>query len=203
MKIFCIGRNYEKHAKELNNQIPDKPLVFMKPSTALLKNGSDFFYPNFTKDLHHECELVLKVGKNGKHIKEKFAFEYISEITVGIDFTARDVQTELKQKGHSWEIAKAFDHSAPVGDFISVPPDFDWRNINIKLEKNSETVQQGNTKNLIFPIPYLLAHISTFFTLQKGDLIFTGTPEGVGPVQIGDRLTASLNNKKLLEFDVK
>ena len=203
MKIFCIGRNYANHAKELNNDIPDQPLVFMKPQTALLKPNEAFHYPDFTKDLHHECELVLKIGKNGKHINPKFAFDYISEVTVGIDFTARDIQSELKKKGHSWEIAKAFDKAAPIGEFIPASSISDWENINIELKINDEQKQIGSTAQLLFPIPTLIAHISKYFTLQTGDLIFTGTPEGVGPVKINDHLEGFLNNEKLLDFVIQ
>lgn len=203
MKIFCIGRNYANHAKELNNAIPSQPLVFMKPQTALLKNNQDFYYPDFTKELHHEVELVLKVGKNGKHVSEQFAMSYISEVTVGIDFTARDLQKTLKEKGHSWEIAKAFDHSAPIGEFLPASEINDWNAVQIDLRVNDELKQQGSTAQLLFPIPKLIQHISTYFTLQKGDLIFTGTPEGVGEVHINDTLSARLNGQELLKFNVK
>lgn len=202
MKIFCIGRNYAKHAHELNNKLPSEPLVFMKPQTALLKNGQDFYYPSFTNDLHYECELVLKIGKNGKAIHPQFALDYVTEVTVGIDFTARDIQDQLKEKGHPWEKAKAFDFSAPIGKFIPAMH-LDWKNIHIGLEKNKTIVQQGNTKDLLFSIPELIVHISQYFTLQTGDLIFTGTPEGVGAVNIGDQLTGYLNKQQLLSVSIQ
>lgn len=203
MKIFCIGRNYKKHIEELKNDMPKNPLIFMKPQTALLKNNEAFYYPNFSNEIHYECELVLKIGKNGKKISPKFATSYIKEYTVGIDFTARDLQNQLKEKGHPWEIAKAFDHSAPVGEFISAETNTDWSSISFQLEKNSEIVQQGNTSDLIFDIPTLISHISNYFTLQTGDLIFTGTPAGVGKIEIGNHFVASIQNKKLLDFVVK
>lgn len=203
MKIFCIGRNYADHAKELNNKVPSKPLIFMKPQTALVKNNEAVYYPQFTENLHYECELVLKIGKNGKSINEKFALDYISEVTVGIDFTARDLQSQLKEKGHSWEIAKAFDNSAPVGKFVPASQITDWATVDFELQINGETKQHGNTKDLIFPVPYLISYISKFFTLQTGDLIFTGTPVGVGPVKIGDQLVASLQGEKMLDFSIK
>lgn len=203
MKIFCIGRNYTEHIQELNNNTPDQPLVFMKPQTALLKNNDAFYYPNFSNEIHYECELVLKIGKNGKKISPKYASSYIKEYTVGIDFTARDLQKKLKEKGHPWEIAKAFDSSAPIGQFITATKDTNWDNIAFQLKRNNETVQQGNTKDLIFDIPTLISHISTFFTLQTGDLIFTGTPAGVGKIELGDHFIASIDEKNLLDFVIK
>lgn len=203
MKVFCVGRNYVKHAEELNNDVPDKPLIFMKPATAVVKPGQDIYYPEFTNNLHYECELVVKIAKNGKHINPKFAFDYISEVSVGIDFTARDLQNELKQKGHSWEIAKAFDQSAPIGQFIPAKSIKNWDNIKFELFINGQKKQSGHTENLIFSIPKMISYISTFFTLQTGDIIFTGTPEGVGPVTINDSLTATLNGEKLLDLTIK
>lgn len=202
MKIICIGRNYVNHAKELNNPIPKQPLVFMKPQTALVKNNRDFYYPEFTKDLHYEAEIVLKICKNGKHIQEKFAHKYFNEITIGLDFTARDVQSRCKAKGHPWEIAKAFDNSAPIGEFINVEQ-VNLEAIEFSLTKNGETVQNGNTKDLIFPFATLISHVSKYFTLQTGDLIFTGTPAGVGAVKVGDKLEGFIENQKLLECKVK
>lgn len=203
MKIFCVGRNYTAHAEELRNEVPAEPVIFMKPKTALLYNNQPFFYPGFTKDLQYECELVLQICKNGKHIKEKFADRYYDKITVGIDFTARDLQTRQKEKGLPWEIAKAFDNSAVVGKMIDLTPDIDRKDINFCLYKNRELMQQGNTGSLLFPFDQLIAYISTFFTLNIGDLVFTGTPAGVGPVQIGDKLEAFIEDDSLLEFDVK
>ncbi len=202
MKVFCIGRNYVNHAKELNNPIPKEPLVFMKPVTAVLKGNRDFYYPEFTKNLHYEAEIVLRVCKNGKHVQPKFAHKYFDALTIGIDFTARDVQSKCKEKGHPWEKAKAFDHSAPVGELISVD-EVDLSSIEFSLKKNEEIVQEGNTKDLIFPFDTLISHISQFFTLQKGDLIFTGTPAGVGSVAIGDELRGFIGKKELLTCKIK
>jgi 2-keto-4-pentenoate hydratase/2-oxohepta-3-ene-1,7-dioic acid hydratase in catechol pathway len=203
MKIICVGRNYAEHAKELNNDVPTEPVLFMKPKNALLQNNHPFYYPDFTDNLHYECELVLRVCKNGKHIQEKFADKYYNEISVGIDFTARDLQDKQKSKGLPWEIAKSFDNSAVVGKFIPITPETDKKDINFCLYKNKELVQQGNTSHLIFSFDFLLAYISKFFTLNIGDLIFTGTPVGVGPVEIGDSLEAFIENDSLLEFMVK
>lgn len=199
MKVFCIGRNYVDHAKELNNPIPKKPLIFMKPPTAI--SNKDYFYiPEFTNDLHYEAEVVLKIIKNGKHIDVEYAKTYYDQISLGIDFTARDVQAKCKEKGHPWEIAKGFDASAPLGDFM----DFDKEKpVEFSLLKNGETVQKGNTKDLIFPFEVLVHHISKYFTLQVGDVIFTGTPAGVGPVKIGDKLEGFIAEKKILEIEIK
>jgi 2-keto-4-pentenoate hydratase/2-oxohepta-3-ene-1,7-dioic acid hydratase in catechol pathway len=188
MKIICIGRNYIEHAKELNNPVPAKPVVFMKPSTAMLVNGKPFFYPAFTQDLHHEVEVVLKISKNGRHVQYEFAHTYFDEITLGIDFTARDLQEELKKKSHPWEIAKAFDDSAVVGKFVPLDQVSQGGNIEFQLKKNGEVVQHGNTKDMIFSFADIIVHVSQYFKLMQGDLIFTGTPAGVGPVQIGDEL---------------
>lgn len=200
MKIFCIGRNYADHAKELNNEVPAEPVLFMKPPTALIKGKQPFYYPEFSKDIHYEGELVLKICKNGKHIAEKFAHKYYEEITFGIDFTARDVQKRLKEKGLPWEIAKGFDGAAAIGEFTSV----DFTNpIQLETHKNGAVVQQGTTGDMIFSFNNLITYISSYFTLQKGDLIFTGTPAGVGPVKIGDRLEGYVNGRKLLECHIK
>ncbi|OMP80649.1 MULTISPECIES: fumarylacetoacetate hydrolase family protein [unclassified Chitinophaga] len=203
MKIICVGRNYADHAKELKNEVPTEPVIFMKPKNALLQNNHPFYYPEFTDNLHYECELVLRICKNGKHIQEKFADKYYDQIGIGIDFTARDLQDKQKQKGLPWEIAKAFDNSAVVGQFIPITPELDKKDINFCLYKNKELVQQGNTKDLLFSFDFLVAYISKFFTLNIGDLVFTGTPAGVGPVEIGDTLEAFIENDSLLEFVVK
>jgi len=203
MKIFCVGRNYGEHAKELNNAIPDAPVIFMKPATALLSDNKPFYYPNFTKDLHYECELVLRMGKNGKSVHPKFASSYIDAVTVGIDFTARDLQEQQKQKGLPWEIAKAFDHSAVIGSWKKVAELTPESPFLFHLDKNGTTVQQGDTRDLLFPFASVIAYISQYFTLQMGDLIFTGTPKGVGPVQLGDRLQAYLIDECLLDFEIK
>jgi 2-keto-4-pentenoate hydratase/2-oxohepta-3-ene-1,7-dioic acid hydratase in catechol pathway len=203
MKIFCIGRNYAEHAKELNNAIPSAPVVFMKPSTALLTENKDFYYPNFTKDLHYECELVLRICKNGKAVQEKFAPNYYDAITVGIDFTARDLQEQQKAKGLPWEIAKAFDHSAVLGTWLSKDQVAQQESILFSLRKNNELVQQGDTKDLLFSFDKVISYISQFFTLQMGDLIFTGTPSGVGPVAIGDQLIGAIGEQTLFSFAIK
>lgn len=203
MKIICVGRNYADHAKELKNEVPTEPVIFMKPKNALLQNNHPFYYPEFTDNLHYECELVLRICKNGKHIQEKFADKYYDQIGIGIDFTARDLQDKQKQKGLPWEIAKAFDNSAVVGQFIPITPELDKKDINFCLYKNKEIVQHGNTKDLLFSFDFLVAYISKFFTLNIGDLVFTGTPAGVGPVEIGDTLEAFIENDSLLEFMVK
>ncbi|MFT3980149.1 MAG: fumarylacetoacetate hydrolase family protein [Ferruginibacter sp.] len=203
MKIICIGRNYAEHAKELGNDIPDEPVVFMKPKSALLQTHTPFYYPEFTNELHYECELVLRVCKNGKYIQERHASNYYNGITVGIDFTARDVQDEAKKKGLPWEKAKAFDNSAAVGKFIDLTPDFNKKNINFSLRKNAELVQKGNSKDMIFSFDSIVSHISNYFSLNIGDLIFTGTPAGVGECVVGDELEALLEDQLLLKFEVK
>ena len=202
MKIFCIGRNYLEHAKELNNAVPTKPLIFMKPPTALLLDNKPFYYPEFTKNLHHEVEVVLKISKNGKAIQPEFAHRYYDKIGLGIDFTARDLQDELKAKGQPWEIAKGFDNSAVLSDFVDLK-DFDATNISFQLLKNGEIVQKGTTKDLIFSFDTVVSYISQFFTLQQGDLIYTGTPEGVGAVKIGDKLEGFLEGKPMFICDIK
>lgn len=188
MKIICIGRNYAEHAKELNNPVPDQPVVFMKPASALLVNRKPLYYPEFTQDLHYEAELVLKIGKNGRHIQPEFALEYIQEVGVGIDFTARDLQSQLKAKGQPWELAKGFDGSAVIGDFVDVSQLPGLSNIEFFLEKNGQRVQHGHTKDMLFSFQDILCFVSQYFKLQMGDLIYTGTPAGVGPVQVGDVL---------------
>lgn len=203
MKIICVGRNYADHAKELKNEVPTEPVLFMKPKNALLQSGHPFYYPEFTNNLHYECELVLKVSKNGKHIQEKFADKYYDQISVGIDFTARDLQDKQKAKGLPWEIAKAFDNSAIVGKFIPITPEMDKNDINFCLYKNKTIAQAGNTKDLLFSFDFLVAYISKFFTLNIGDLIFTGTPAGVGPAEIDDDFEAFIEDDSLLEFSVK
>ncbi len=202
MKILCIGRNYVDHAKELNNPVPKQPLVFMKPASALLNNNKPFYYPEFSKDLHYEAEIVLKIARNGRHVQAEFAHKYYEEITIGIDFTARDIQRRCKEKGHPWEIAKGFDGSAPIGTFIPIS-EVDRHAIGFYFTKNGEIVQQGNTRDLIFSFDYLITYVSKYFKLQQGDLLFTGTPAGVGPVQIGDQLEGFIEGKPLLKCAVK
>ncbi|WP_143307642.1 fumarylacetoacetate hydrolase family protein [Chitinophaga vietnamensis] len=203
MKIICVGRNYAEHAKELKNEIPAAPVVFMKPKNALLQNNHPFYYPEFTTNLHYECELVLRVSKNGKHVQEKFADKYYDQLSVGIDFTARDLQEQQKAKGLPWEIAKSFDNSAIVGKFLPITPEMDLGNINFSLYKNKTLVQEGNTKDLLFNFNHLVSYISRFFTLNIGDLIYTGTPAGVGPAEIGDNFEAFIEKESLLEFSVR
>lgn len=203
MKIICIGRNYVAHAQELGNQVPDEPVIFMKPKSALLPPGAIMYYPAFTNELHYECELVVKICKNGKFITRQAAPQYFNEVTLGIDFTARDVQDKLKKKGLPWEKAKAFDHSAAVGEFvpwegISSPDD-----IHFTLHKNDQLVQDGHSSHMIFPIADIISHVSEYFTLNIGDLIFTGTPAGVGEVVIEDKLIGTLEGRKVLEVDVR
>lgn len=204
MKIICIGRNYVDHAKELKNEVPTEPVFFFKPDTAILPKKQPFYIPDFTNDLHYELELVVKINKLGKNIKEKFAHTYYNEIGLGIDFTARDIQQQCKEKGLPWEKAKGFDYSAPVGnEFIKVSDLDDVNDIDFKLKKNGEDVQIGNSKDMIFSIDQIISYISQFVTLKIGDLIFTGTPAGVGKVEIGDLLEGYIGEKKLLSLKVK
>lgn len=203
MKIICIGRNYADHVKEMGSETPDEPVIFMKPKSALLQVHTPFYYPEFTNELHYECELVLRVSKNGKYIQERHAGNYYNGITVGIDFTARDIQEECKSKGLPWEKAKAFDNSAAVGKFIDFTPDMKKNNINFKLLKNNEVVQSGNSGEMSFSFDALISHISNYFSLNIGDYIFTGTPAGVGECVVGDVLEAFLGDKSLLSLEVK
>ena len=203
MKIICIGRNYADHAKELGNEIPDEPVIFMKPKSALLQPHTPFYYPEFTNELHYECELVLRISKNGKYIQDRHASNYYNGITVGIDFTARDIQDECKKKGLPWEKAKAFDNSAAIGKFIDITPDINKKNINFTFSKNGEIVQTGNSGQMLFSFDKLIANISNYFSLNIGDLIFTGTPAGVGECVVGDELEAFYEGTSLLKVDVK
>ena len=201
MKIICIGRNYAEHAKEMKSELPTEPVFFMKPDTALLKD-QDFYFPEFTKELHHEIEVVIKIAKAGKHIEEQFASRYYNEVGLGIDFTARDIQAHCKEKGLPWEKAKAFDNSAPIGQFISLDG-IEKNNISFELKINGELRQKGNSRDLIFSFDKIIAYVSQFVSLKVGDLIFTGTPEGVGPVKIGDRLEGTLNGKALFGLNIR
>jgi 2-keto-4-pentenoate hydratase/2-oxohepta-3-ene-1,7-dioic acid hydratase in catechol pathway len=203
MKIIAIGRNYAEHAKELNNPIPTVPVIFMKPDTAVLKDNKPFYHPEFSTDIHHEIELVLKISKEGKHITQKFASSYFDEIGLGIDFTARDIQQKHKEKGLPWELAKAFDNSAPISKFIPKSEFKDLNNLNLRLDLNDSTVQEGNTKDLLFSFDHIISFVSQYITLKKGDLIFTGTPKGVGKVNIGDHLCGYLEDEKLLDFYIR
>ncbi len=203
MKIICIGRNYSEHAKEMSSPLPTEPIFFLKPDTALIKDNQPFYYPEFSKEIHHEVELVLKINKAGKNIQTQFANKYYDEIGIGIDFTARDLQEECKKKGLPWEKAKAFDGAAPIGKFLNKKQFVDQQNINFHLTINGNKVQKGNTKDLLFSFDTIVSYISKYFMLKTGDLIYTGTPEGVGPVKIGDRLEAYIENEKFLDFEIK
>lgn len=203
MKCICVGRNYGAHARELNNAIPEEPILFLKPQTALLRDDRPFYMPGWTQDLHYELEVVLKVCKQGKYIEEKFAHKYFDEVTVGIDFTARDLQAQQKAKGLPWEIAKAFDHSAVVGRMRRLSDLGQTGTFDFHLLLNGVQVQHGNTGDMIFPISKVISYPSQFFTLQVGDLIYTGTPAGVGPVKIGDKLEGFLHGEKLFDCEIK
>ena len=202
MKIFGIGRNYAAHIEELNNERPEEPVIFTKPETALLTRNRPFYYPDFSKDIHFEVEVLLKISKVGKNIDQKFAHTYYDEIGIGIDFTARDLQTIAKEKGLPWAIAKGFNDSAPISKFVP-KKEFDLQNLNFSLNQNGEIKQQGNTSMMLFSFDYIISYLSTFFLLKKGDIIFTGTPKGVGPIAIGDKLEAYLENEKMLYVDIK
>jgi 2-keto-4-pentenoate hydratase/2-oxohepta-3-ene-1,7-dioic acid hydratase in catechol pathway len=193
VKLLCIGRNYAAHAAELGNARPTEPIVFMKPGSAILPNNKPFYYPDFSNDIHHEVELVIKIAKNGRHVQPEFAMDYVAEIGLGLDLTARDLQQKCKEKGHPWEIAKAFDHSAPLSpEFVAPAALPDINDVEFSLEKNGEEVQHGYSRNMIFSLTDLICYVSKYFRLQKGDLLFTGTPEGVGPLQQGDELVGYL-----------
>lgn len=203
MKIFCVGRNYVDHAKELGNDVPEEPVIFMKPKSALLQSHTPFYYPEFSNELHYEAELVLRVCKNGKYVSQRQANKFYNGITVGIDFTARDVQQELKKKGLPWEKAKAWDNSAVVGSWKELPADFHKKTVAFSMNKNAETVQKGLTSDMIFSFDEIVAHISNFFSLNIGDLIFTGTPAGVGECVVGDILEGYYEQDKVFELEIK
>lgn len=203
MKIIAIGRNYAEHAHELNNPVPTTPVIFLKPDTALLKDNKPFYHPDFSEDVHHELEIVLKVSKEGKHINEKFASNYYEEIALGVDFTARDIQSRHKEKGLPWELAKAFDNSAPVSNFMPKTKFANLYDLNFHLDVNGQRKQTGNTSHLLFSFENIISFVSRYITLKKGDLIFTGTPAGVGKVNIGDHLEGYLEDEKLIDFYIK
>jgi len=203
MKILAIGRNYVEHIEELNNERPDEPVIFTKPDTALVRNNQPFYYPDFSKDIHYEVELVLRLCKMGKNIHEKFAATYFDAIGLGIDFTARDLQTKAKNKGLPWALAKGFDGSAPVSEFIPVEEFNDLQNINFSLNVDGQLKQQGNSALMLFSFNQIISYISRFITLRSGDLIYTGTPKGVGPIKIGNKLEGYIEDKKLLEVEIK
>jgi acylpyruvate hydrolase len=202
MKIFCIGRNYVEHARELNNPIPAEPVIFMKPATALLIENKPFYYPDFSTDIHYEVELVLKISKNGKAVQKAFASDYYNEIGLGIDFTARDIQTKCKEKGLPWEKAKAFDHSAALSQFLPLNQ-LTGNDIKFQLVKNGEVVQHGSSSDMLFDFDTLIEQVSRYFTLQQGDLIYTGTPAGVGPIQRGDVLEGFLEKRPMFRTEIK
>lgn len=203
MKIFCIGRNYVAHANELGNAVPEEPVVFLKPKTALANPNVPFYYPEFTNELHYECELVLRICKNGRYINKRFAHQYYDAITLGIDFTARDIQNELKRKGLPWEKAKAWDNSAAIGKWLPIADFSNLKDINFGFYKNNELVQQGNSGNMIHSFNALLTDMSKYFSLNIGDVVFTGTPEGVGEILPGDELEAILEDQIVLNLKVE
>lgn len=203
MKIFAIGQNYIEHNKELNNSNPSEPVVFMKPDTAALRNNKPFYLPDFSSEIHYETELIIKINRIGKNISPKFAHRYYDEIGLGVDFTARDLQRKLKAEGKPWEICKAFDNSAVIGNFLPKEQFDDIQDIDFHLDINGVTVQKGNSKDMIFRIDDLIAYVSRFFTLKIGDVLFTGTPVGVAKVNIGDNLQGYISNNKLFEFKIK
>lgn len=203
MKVLAVGRNYAAHIEELNNERNNEPVVFTKPDTALLRNNDPFYYPEFSKNIHFEVELVIKIAKEGKHIAEKFASKYYEEIGIGIDFTARDLQSAAKEKRLPWALAKGFDGSAPISEFVSIDQFSNLQDINFSLKVNEELKQEGNTQMMLFSFDYIVSYISQFITLKKGDLIFTGTPAGVGAIQMGDMLVAYIEDKEMLRCEVK
>jgi 2-keto-4-pentenoate hydratase/2-oxohepta-3-ene-1,7-dioic acid hydratase in catechol pathway len=203
MKIICIGRNYIDHAKEMNSPIPENPVFFFKPDTCLVRNNQPFFYPNFSQNIHYELEIVIKICRLGRNISEKFAHRYYKELALGVDFTARDLQQQCKVKGLPWEISKAFDGSAPISKFVSKDSFEDLKNVEFWLEQNGAEVQRGNSAQMIFHFDHIISYISKFTTLKIGDLIYTGTPAGVGPVAIGDRLKGYMNDDLMLDFFVR
>ena len=201
MKIICVGRNYADHAKELGNSTPKEPVIFCKPDSAILQPRNPFVIPPWTKEVHHELELIMRIGKVGKYIEPKYALSYVDSISVGIDFTARDIQSELKKAGLPWEKAKGFDGSAAIGKWIKGSPN--KKNYEIQLLKNNDLVQKGNTRDFIFSIEELICHVSQFFTLKSGDIIFTGTPSGVASVEAGDELICKLDGNSLLSLSIR
>lgn len=204
MKIIAVGMNYIDHAKELNNPIPTEPVIFMKPDSALLKNNKPFYLPDFSNEIHYETELIIQINRLGKNISEKFAPRYYSSVGLGIDFTARDIQNEYRKKGYPWEICKAFDGSAVISDFVSLEElENSLNNLNFKLDIDGKTVQKGNSADMIFNVNQIIAYVSQFFTLKIGDIIFTGTPVGVGQVKAGNRLEGYIENQKMLDFLIK
>lgn len=203
MKILCVGRNYAKHIEELKNAVPDEPVIFFKPDTALVRNNKDFYYPEYSKEIHYECELVLRFAKEGKYIAEEFARSYIDGVGLGIDLTARDLQTKAKKNGLPWALAKGFNDSAPVSEFLPVEDFPDFQSIQFSCHINGEERQNGHSSRMLWPVDKLIAYVSKFVTFKKGDLLFTGTPAGVGEVKVGDHIEGYLEGKKMLDFHVK
>ena len=203
MKIICIGLNYGDHAREMGRTLPDKPVIFLKPDSSLLKNNKPFFIPGFSQNIHYEIEIVLRICKLGRSISEKYAQRYYDQLTLGVDMTARELQSSLSSAGSPWDISKSFDGAAPIGEFITLQEAGDVNDISFRLEKNGETVQSGNTSRLIYNFDQIIAYVSEFFTLKTGDLIFTGTPSGVGPVNRNDRLTGYIGDRKIIDFMIK
>lgn len=203
MKIFCVGRNYGEHVKELGNEIPEEPVIFMKPKSALLQPNTPFYYPEFSNELHYEAEIVLRISKNGRYVQEKQASKYYDALTIGIDFTARDIQSELKKKGLPWEKAKAWDNSAVVATWVEVTPDMLRKSIQFSLNKNGALVQSGDTNDMIFSFNQIISHISNYFSLNIGDMVFTGTPAGVGECVVGDLLEGFITDNKMFELEIK
>ncbi len=203
MNIYAIGRNYAAHIEELNNEKPDEPVIFTKPDTAILRNNDAFYYPEFTNDVHYEVEIIIQICSRGKNIQEKFAYKYYDQAGLGIDFTARDLQTKAKEKRLPWTIAKGFHGSAPISKFFKKEAFGNLNKLNFRLEKNRKVVQQGNTEMMLYSIDEIISHLSKYFTLKKGDIIFTGTPAGVGSVKVGDQLTGYIENQKMFDFEVK
>jgi acylpyruvate hydrolase len=203
MKILAIGRNYAEHIAELNNEVPDEPVIFFKPDTAILRRNEPFYYPDYSQDIHYEAELILRISREGKNVDKKFAHKYYDAIGLGIDFTARDLQSKAKAKGLPWTLAKGFNGSAPVSDWLPLTDFQDLQNISFRLDVNGTTKQAGNSNMMLNTFDDIIAYISRYITLKQGDIIFTGTPEGVGPVQIGDRLEGYVEDKKLLDFEIK
>ena len=203
MKIICVGRNYAAHAKELNNAVEEEPVIFLKPDTALLNNNQDFYLPDFSNDIHYEAEVVVKINKPGKHIDEKFANRYYDSVSVGVDFTARDLQSMLKAKGLPWERAKAFDGSAVIGSFLPLADVGNIADLDFSMNLNGQKVQSANTSEMVFSVDKVIAFVSRFITLKTGDLIYTGTPQGVGKVNVGDHLVGFLCDKELFNFKIK
>lgn len=203
MKILAIGRNYVEHIEELNNERPGEPVIFTKPDTSIITRNRPFYYPDFSKEIHHEVEILIKINKAGKKIDEKFAHKYYDEVGIGIDFTARDLQNKAKEKGLPWTLAKGFDGSAPISEFIPKSEIQNLMNLEFRLEIDGEIKQLGNTKLMIFSFDYIVSYLSDFITLKKGDIIFTGTPKGVGPIEVGNKMKAYIENKKMLSCEIR